>query len=71
MAYVTKPALVPSDFGFPPAATSSDASKENLPVKEKLPKKKKPKKKIKKPAKSQTSVKPKSNQKKRKLPWKT
>jgi len=68
MAYVTKPALLPSDFGFPSAPQASE------PVKEKVPKKKpRPKKKKKKPTsvKSASPGKPKSIQKKRKLPWKT
>ena len=71
MAYVTKPALLPSDFGFSNEVISSTKPVENSTKSKKTPAKKVAKKKtsVKKPAlkKSATKKKPKNG---RKLKWK-
>ena len=82
MAFVTRPALLPSDFGFPPAAdldTIAHKSKKPSGVKKEPAKKKKIQPKKPQPQKKQASVlkKKKPDQKKkatpsqRTLPWKS
>lgn len=66
MAYVTKPALLPADFGF----TAESENKPKKLVKSKKASKSKAKSKGKKQSAKKPTKKPKV-QTKRKLPWKT